>query len=92
MRSFCSSTLSRANSLVAFATSVAAQFLPKSNRSWEAVTVAWVCRLIVLSVMFCPVPATVTWFTDFCWNAVHRPLTWGRRGDRACATRCCAAR
>ena len=36
MRSFCSSTCSRAVSEFALAASVAAQLFPKSQRSWEA--------------------------------------------------------
>src|SRR5262249_47598778 len=92
MRSFWISTFSRADSLLALAASVAAQFLPKSNRSWLAVTVAWVDRATVASVTFCPVLWMVTVLTVFCWKPFQRPLIWGSRGDSAWATRCWAAR
>src|SRR6266508_1392193 len=89
----CSSTAWRKDSALDLAASVAAQFLPKSKRSWEAVTVAVVVTEREVTVRSCegaePVTKTpevetlevevTVWF----WKPFHWPESWGRSGDRA---------
>src|SRR6266446_10322606 len=92
----CSSTAWRKDSALALAASVAAQFFPKSKRSWDAVTVAVVVRnrdVIVRGWAEGDPGATMPEVVLTFWfsKPFHWPESWGRSGDRASATRWRAA-